>query len=81
MGFMEEMVEYQGNSHNAIYEKMSIKRVRASTGLHELKEGVIRCLRCDEKFKSSDVRSNRLCEDCKCKDDYDLQEHEVGSIY
>lgn len=67
--------------YNAICEKISIKKVLATTGLHELKEGVINCLRCDKKLKSLDMLSKHLCEDCKDKDDYNFHEHEIGSIH
>lgn len=77
MNFKEEMEAFDDRIINASYEKVSIKKVRLANGLPELKEGVVKCLRCEKRFNSYDKGNNRICDTCKEKHDYDYPEHKV----
>lgn len=48
----------------------AINRLRTSEGLPPIQPGTVTCLRCDEQFESWDKRNNRICEACKCDDEY-----------
>lgn len=39
--------------------------LRTSSGLYVLKTGLRLCLKCDREFMSSDLRLNRMCNNCK----------------
>jgi len=41
-----------------------IDRVREREGLHVIVKGKRRCLRCDKKFMSEDIKTNRICNNC-----------------
>jgi predicted transcriptional regulator len=46
-------------------QRMEIEKARRLSGLRKVTSGTIVCLRCDKKFKSNDVRLNKICYNCK----------------
>lgn len=52
-------------SKEQIREDQEIARLRARSGLPQIKKGNRRCLCCDKKFKSQDLANEKCCENCR----------------
>ncbi len=42
-----------------------VQKIRAIFGFHQIKQGHRPCLRCDKYFHSEDLRTVKICNNCK----------------
>ena len=55
---------YKRKIYNDLATEMSVEEVRNYYMLKPIEKGIISCLSCGEKFKSTDTKANRLCRRC-----------------
>jgi tRNA(Ile)-lysidine synthase TilS/MesJ len=61
------------SKYNYCFQIAEFNEARRKLGLNEIIEKNVKCLRCDQIFKSSDHKSNRICNTCKKTENFKLE--------